>query len=176
MSGKPKFYRCGDDFPDCEFARKGTEIRIEPGEVFTCPYRRPQCAERATEVKKTLFGSWGKIAGVTVAVLGGLLLVSALWPSSAKKPPISAAKPLPPKPTPVPPSPTPAPVAVVAPTPAPVVEVPARVILRLQGPEAISADLLSGLVEAFLRKEGFAGVETKAGTAARSRVVRGQVT
>ena len=173
MSDKPKFYRCGDDFPDCEFARKGTEIRIEPGEVFACPYKRPQCAEQATEVKKTLLGDWWKIAA---AVVGGLLLLAMFWPSSAKKPQVSSAKPLPlpPKPIPLPPTPTPAPVVVVAPTPAPVAEVPARVILRLQGPEAVSADLLSGLVEAFLRKEGFSGVETKAGTVARSRVVRGQ--
>lgn len=171
MSDKPKFYRCGDDFPDCEFARKGGEIRIEPGEVFSCPYKRPQCAERATEVKKTLLGSWGKIVAAAVGVL---LLAAMFWPSSGKKPQVSTTKPLPLKPTPVPPTPTPAPVVVIAPTLAPVAEVPARVILRLQGPEGISADLLSGLVEAFLRKEGFSGVETKAGTAARSRVVRGQ--
>lgn len=167
MSDKPKFYRCGDDFPDCEFARKGTEIRVEPGEVFACPYKRPQCGERATEVKKTLLGDWWKIAA---AAVGGLLLVAMLWPSSGKKPQVLSTKPLPLKPIPATPAPTPVPVAVVA----PVAEVPARVILRLQGPEAISADLLSGLVEAFLRKEGFAGVETKAGTVARSRIVRGQ--
>lgn len=172
MSDKPKFYRCGDDFPDCEFARKGTEIRVEPGEEFTCPYRRPQCAERATEVKKTMIGGWWKIAA---AAVGGLLLVSALWPSGAKKPPVSVTKPipLPPKPTPLPATPTPAPV-VVAPVPPPVVEIPARVILRLQAPEAISSDLLSGLVEAFLRNEGFLGVETKVSAIARSRTVRGQ--
>lgn len=170
MSDKPKFYRCGDDFPDCEFARKGTEIRIMPGEEFSCPYRRPQCPDRATEVKKTLQGNWWKVA---VAVVGGLLLMAMFWPSSGNKPQVSRPKPLPVKPLPEPPTPTLAPVFVV-PTPEPVAEVSAKVVLRLQGPEAVSADLLSGLVEAFLRKQGFSGLETRAGSAVRSRVVLGQ--
>lgn len=169
MSDKPRYYRCGDDFPDCEFARTGKEIRIEPGEEFVCPYKRPQCANRATEVKKSIIGDWWKVAAAAMAVL---LLVWMFWPTASGRAgsKVSSAKPLPVKPTPA--APTLAPVVVPPPLPNP--EVAARVILRLQGPEAVSSDLLSGLVEAFLRKEGFAGVETKAGTATRTRIVRGQ--
>src|SRR6266853_593082 len=80
MSDKPRFYRCGDDFPDCEFARTGKEIRIEPGQEFTCPYKRPQCPNRATEVKRSILGVWWKIGAAAIAIL---FLVWMLWASSS---------------------------------------------------------------------------------------------
>ena len=173
MSDKPRFYRCGDDFPDCEFARTGKEIRIEPGEEFTCPYKRPQCANRATEVKKPILGNWWKVAAAGLAVL---LLAWVFWPTGSGRAgsKVSSAKPIPVKSTPAVATPALVVVPLVPATPPPPPKIAARVILRLHGPEAVSSDLLSGLVEAFLRKEGFAGVETKAGTAPRTRIVRGQ--
>jgi phosphate transport system substrate-binding protein len=120
-------------------------------------------------VKKTILGDWWKLAAAGLAVL---LLAWMFWPSSSARAgsKVSSAKPIPVKPTPA----VATPALVVVPTTPPPPEIAARVILRLHGPEAVSSDLLSGLVEAFLRKEGFAGVETKAGTAPRTRLVRGQ--
>ena len=168
MSDKPKHYRCCDDFPDCEYARTGKLIRIEAGQEFVCPYSRPNCAERAIAVKPTVFPPW--LLG-TCAAVAALMLAWMMWPKTPEQPgpKTSGTKTLPGKTVLA--TPTPTPVPVVAPTPPP--EVAARTILRLQAPEAVSSDLLAGLVEAFLRKEGLVGVETKIG-ATRTRIVRGQ--
>ena len=170
--GKRRYFRCNDDFPECQFAREGKPICVEPGEQFTCPYKRPRCAERATEVPRSVVPPWAWKAAI--ATVAALLVGSMLWPSGSGRvdSKVSRPKPIPVKPTPAAATPAHTVVPPVATTPPP--EVAARVILRLHGPEGVSSDLLAGLAEAFLRKEGFAGVETKAGTAPRTRLVRGQ--
>lgn len=172
--GKRRYFRCNDDFPECEFARKGKPLCIEPGEQFACPYKRPRCAERATEVPRSIVPPWAWKAAIATAAV--LLIGPMLWPSGSGRAgsKVSKIKPIPVKSTPAVVTPALVVLHPVPTTPPPQPETAARVILRLHGPEAVSSDLLSGLVEAFLRKEGFAGVETKAGTAPRTRLVRGQ--
>lgn len=171
--GKRRYFRCNDDFPDCEFARTGKPVCVEPGEQFACPYKRPRCAERATEAPRSIVPPWAWKAAVATAAV--LLLAWMRWPDSSPKGPKKAVvgvitpKPLPtatPAPTLPPPTPQPS-------TPTPPPEIAARTILRLQGPEALTSDLLPGLIEAFLRKEGLTDVETKQDTATRTRIVRG---
>lgn len=169
MSDKRRYFRCNDDNPDCEFARSGKPVCVELGEEFVCPYRRPRCAERATEVPRTILQPWLWKAAALVVVL---LLVWLFWPDSSQKGPRrSGVGTITPKPLSTAVSETPTPPPTPTPTPPPA-EIASKVILRLQAPEALASDLLPGLAVAFLKEEGLTFVDTRHDPATRTRTVR----